>query len=236
MADLLARAGCQMVRIGVQTVNDGTLADHDRLGDAAAVAATARALDRRGVAHSIDHILGLPGDSVADQRAALSLYCELRPARVQLHWMTYFPGTVAFDQAVASGLLAPHQVRALLRGDAIASYGVPEYLAARGRPAELAELRRLEFLFHALAALPASWVRWMLESGAYRAAPRGLMGRHVAYAIALVAGRPAARERLRSVAAATSSAAAVALGRALRRWLRVAVRKQPDGFAAVATT
>src|SRR5262249_17993418 len=128
-ARLLARAGCSLVRVGVQSVNSETLARLDRRGDAQRVASAVRDLQTEGIDVSVDHILGLPGETAADQREALALYCELRPNRVVVHWMTHFPGTTAFDEAVASGAIDAARASAIRRGDRIIGFEAPSLAA-----------------------------------------------------------------------------------------------------------
>src|SRR6185503_15254503 len=121
-ARLLAEAGCQMVRVGVQTVNSDTLAAVDRRGTQEKDRATLDHLAEFDVPYAVDHIIGLPGEGPLDQLAALRFYNEVRPRRVVAHWMTYFPGTTALEHAAQSGRLTEADVARILDGDVGAGY------------------------------------------------------------------------------------------------------------------
>ena len=94
-----------MVRVGVQSVNSDTLAAVDRKGDREKVLLTLQHLKEFDVPYSVDHIIGLPGEGAADQLDALRFYTDVQPKRIVTHWMTYFPGTTALEQARQRGIL-----------------------------------------------------------------------------------------------------------------------------------
>ena len=214
MARLLARAGCSLVRVGVQSVNGETLARLDRRGDARRVTAAIHDLDAAGIDVSVDHILGLPGESAADQRDAIRLYCDLAPKRIVVHWMTYFPGTTAFDHAVSSGAIVPELARAIRLGDRIIGFEAPSLLgggADASRERDLDETARLEILLHAMALLPPAWIRRLLESDLHRRLPRGLWARHLVSAGLVLLGRGATRAHLRAVLSAVVRGASMGM-------------------------
>ncbi|MEI8255939.1 MAG: radical SAM protein, partial [Deltaproteobacteria bacterium] len=212
MAQLLARAGCIMVRVGVQSVNADTLAAVDRKGDRDRVARTLDDLQRNNVPYSVDHIIGLPGEGAADQRAALTFYNEHRPKRIVAHWMTYFPGTTALEHAQRDGLLTEAEVARILDGDVGPGYmfdGNKDYQ-------DHDELQKLSVLFDLLPLLPRDAVEWLLTNDRYR-----LLRGHTAFrqfgtlALALK-GEPATRERISHMALTALSATMDTLRRKAR--------------------
>ena len=204
MAATLARAGCTMVRVGVQTVNASTLAEMDRKGDRERVRATVGHLRDAGLPYSLDHIIGLPGEGADDQREAIRFYNEVRPARIVPHWMTYLPGTTALERARDEALLTEAQVERILRGDQTEGFEAPRLAGSGAYKDALEEIRRLAVMFDLLPLLPAGVVAWLLESGAHRHLPRGMGARQaLALALALVDGG-ATRERIFAILGTTA--------------------------------
>jgi hypothetical protein len=170
-----------------------------------------------GIDYSLDHIVGLPGEGIEDQREAVRFYNDVRPARIHVHWMTYFPGTVAFEQAAENGTLTPQEVERILSGAEVRGYDAPRLLGP-GRQPDLDEITRLSVIYDALPMLPHRLVEWLVESGVYRRLPKGLLVRNIAYTVQAAVGDVATRERIRTILA---GAVGDAIGRKLRR-------RQPD--------
>lgn len=202
MARLIARAGCGMVRVGVQTVNSDTLAAMERRGTRERVAQTIEHLRELGIPYALDHILGLPGEGPDDQREAIRFYNDVRPSRIHVHWMTYLPGTTALERARADGILSEEQVERIMTGESTEGFEAPRLVGSGAHADELEEIRKLAVLFDAMPLLPRSAIHWLLESGAYRFLPRGLAIRQVVALIQTLAGDAATRARMRTILAA----------------------------------
>ena len=207
MARALADAGCSMVRVGVQTVNSDTLAEMDRKGDREHVRATVDHLREFGIHYSLDHILGLPGETPDDQRAALRFYNDVRPARIVVHWMTYLPGTTALDRARDDGILSVEQVERILRGEQSEGFEAPRLVGPGGHKEALDEIRHLEVVFDLLPLLPRRAIDWLLKSRAYRFLPRGMAVRQLLALALALAGDAATRERIFTILGAAARGA-----------------------------
>ena len=194
-ARLLAAAGCSLVRMGVQSVSPDTLARVGRSGGPTEVRQAITWLREAGVPFAFDHILALPGEGAAEQRDACRLYAELRPERIVVHWMTYLPGTAAFEEARRSGLLAPARVEGILAGD---SPGFDDPHAPALSRSERDEVARLGTLMDLIPLLPAGAVGWLLDSGAYRALVGGEILRQLVGVVMALGPNPALRERMRA--------------------------------------
>jgi anaerobic magnesium-protoporphyrin IX monomethyl ester cyclase len=213
MARYLAEAGCMMVRVGVQSVNSDTLAAVDRKGDREKVVQTLDCLREYGVAYSVDHIIGLPGEGAADQLDALRFYAAVEPKRIVTHWMTYFPGTTALDDARRRGLLTDGEIDRILDGDVGPGYmfgGNKEYR-------DHDELRRLSGMFDLLPLLPRRTIEWLLDSGRYRHLRGAGVMRQLGTLALAVRGEPATREHVRHILATTIEATRHAVRRKLGR-------------------
>lgn len=199
MAQELARAGCTMVRVGVQSVNSGTLAAMERKGDAERVTRTIDHLRQFGIPYALDHIAGLPGEGPEDQKDAVRFYNAVRPAQIYMHWMTYLPGTTALERARESGLLSGEQVERILRGEETHGYEAPRLVGAGPGKLALDEIKHIVMLFRLMPLLPQGAIDWLLESGAYRWLPdTSAVGRAVELVVAL-RGNSALRERVYAI-------------------------------------
>jgi hypothetical protein len=207
MAAALAHAGCSMVRVGVQTVNSDTLADLDRKGDAERVRATVDHLRDFGIPYSLDHILGLPGEGPADQRAALRFYNEVRPARVIVHWMTYLPGTTALERAERDGILSHAQVERVLRGEQAEGFEAPRLVGPGAHKRDLEEIERLGVLFDLLPLVPRALIDFLLKGRRVRFVPRGMWVRQVLALLLALVDDGATRERIRTLLEAAGESA-----------------------------
>lgn len=215
MAQLLARSGCEMVRVGVQTVNSDTLAAVDRKGDEDRIRKTIGYLADHGIPYSVDHIIGLPGEGIHDQVAALKFYNKVRPTRIIAHWMTYFPGTTALEQARENGLLSEAAITRIMDGEVGPGYmfeGNVEY-------PEHEELRRLSNLFDLLPLLPPSTIEWLLQDGRYRTLPTSSLLRQLGVIGLALKGDPATRERIQHL----TSSVLDAVGNGIRHRTRNAL-------------
>ena len=199
MAAALGRAGCVMVRVGVQSVNADTLAAMDRRGDRERVARTVRMLDDHGVPHALDHIVGIPGETADDQREALRFYNDLRPRYIHVHWMTYFPGTTALDRAAQEGVLAPAQVDRILDGEVTEGFEAPRLVGPGAHRDELDEIQRLLPLFELIPLLPREVIRALLDRDRYKLLPGRAVARQLATALITLSGSEATRERMRTL-------------------------------------
>lgn len=204
MARLLAEAGCTMVRVGVQTVNSDTLAAVDRRGDEDRIRKTISYLHQHGLPYTVDHIIGLPGEGPVDQIAAIKFYNEVRPRRVIAHWMTYFPGTTAFNHARKSGLLTPASVAKILAGDVGPGF---MYTSNIEHP-ENDELRRLSNLFDILPLLSPAAVDWLMNDRRYMRLPTSTFLRQVGVVGLALQGDRATKDRIIHLASAVVQAVA----------------------------
>jgi hypothetical protein len=206
-----------MVRVGVQSVNSDTLAAVDRKGDREQVLLTLQHLREFDVPYSVDHIIGLPGEGAADQLDALRFYTDVQPKRIVTHWMTYFPGTTALEQARQRGILDDADVNRILDGDVGPGYmfgGNKEYR-------DHAELQHLSGVFDLLPLLPPEAIRWLLDRRRYRHLRGvGLMRQLGTLALA-IRGEPATRQHVLHILATTLGATREAARRKLP-WQRSA--------------
>jgi hypothetical protein len=196
-----------LVRVGVQSLNSDTLAAVDRKGDHDKVRACLGHLQAHDLHYSVDHIIGLPGEGSADQVAALRFYNEVRPNRIIAHWMTYFPGTTALEQAHKQGLLDDAAVRRILDGEVGDGY----IYGGNVRYRDQEELERISGLFDLLPLLPRGAVAWLLERDRYKRLPAMKRLRQLGALALAASGEEATREHMRHIFATVLTQTGAAL-------------------------
>jgi radical SAM superfamily enzyme YgiQ (UPF0313 family) len=93
LAQLMKRAGCERVKIGVESGSDHVLAS---MGKGFTVADTRRCvalLQKTGLRYTAYVMLGMPGETPAEAKATADLIEELGPAYVSVSIATSHPGT-----------------------------------------------------------------------------------------------------------------------------------------------
>jgi hypothetical protein len=105
-ADLFAAAGFTKLEIGLQSVNQETLARTKRGGSPAKVAAAAKMLHARGIRLLVDLIIGLPGDTSDDVARGIDFLLEHGLGdEAQVFPLAVLPGTAMRADAARDGLV-----------------------------------------------------------------------------------------------------------------------------------
>lgn len=118
IAQALVEAGCYAVEFGLQTLNESIRKNILNRSETNEEAERAfRICDRYKIRYDIDHIFGLPEESVADFEFAARFYRSLKYLnRVKCHNLTYFPATPIIDTARERGLLSEANIREINEG------------------------------------------------------------------------------------------------------------------------
>ncbi|MDH4383911.1 MAG: radical SAM family heme chaperone HemW [Caulobacter sp.] len=137
-----AQAGVTRLSLGVQALDDASLAFLGRNHDAAAARRAAAVAGKVFPRLSLDLIYALPGQTEADWSEALAAALDLGPEHLSPYQLTLEPGT-AFDRAVRRGRFQPadeirsealfNLTQAVLEGAGFDAYEVSNH--ARGETA-----------------------------------------------------------------------------------------------------
>lgn len=94
-ADLLGSMNCRYVIMGAQTVNESSRAQDviNRTESSEDILKAVQRLKKHGVFVLLDHIFGIPGETMKDQEEALRFYVQTGADVVKPFFMSYFPGT-----------------------------------------------------------------------------------------------------------------------------------------------
>jgi radical SAM superfamily enzyme YgiQ (UPF0313 family) len=114
---LLADAGCTSVPIGVQSMDEQfkrrVIKRPEKTGD---IANTIEILRKYKIKVQLDHMFGLPGESIDAQETARRFYIEHTPNSIQTYWTKCFPGTELVQQVLDLGLINAEEVGRINRG------------------------------------------------------------------------------------------------------------------------
>jgi radical SAM superfamily enzyme YgiQ (UPF0313 family) len=163
IGSMLADAGCINVQMGIQSLSEqmceGVL---NRRSSNKQIETAIRTLRANKIMVQVDHMLGIPGDTIENQEEGLRFYNENRPHFISVFWLTYYPKTTIVEQAVEAGILGQHEIdqieqgrrdKALLRGGSMAN-PEPYYCVS--------------FLLGWLPILPKWLVKFLIDTRTYR--------------------------------------------------------------------
>lgn len=145
---LLTEAGCRQINFGLQSASERVRCDIcNRRHSNDDVRQAVEVCRKYGVEIQIDHIFGLPTETLEETRQAVAFYRELRPNIVYAYWLTYYPKTSIIDKALEEGLLTQDDVEQIEEGR-------ESYLHAGTHVRNRKELLKYQLLFDLIPLLP----------------------------------------------------------------------------------
>ena len=153
----LKEAGLANVQLGVQTLNEESKKHIDRPESRLQLEAAVTALNKYDVHYQVDHMLGIPGETDEDQRAALQFYNQYRPDIVSVFWLKYYPKLPIIELAIDKGILRPEDIDDIEEGRNEASY------LFGGNAPEFRHWLGYNMLLGWINFLPRSVVAWFLR-------------------------------------------------------------------------
>ncbi|MDH5509523.1 MAG: B12-binding domain-containing radical SAM protein [Nitrospinota bacterium] len=166
-ADLLKEAGCVNVQMGVQSVSEDLCRDilfrksnNKKIEEAIAMTKA------RGIMVRVDHMLGVPEDTVENQEDAMRFYNKVRPDGISVFWLKYYPKTKIIDQAVTSGLMTESEA-AEINDPNLEQPSDPSFYYG-GSVSDARRLAAVAFILHWLPHLPRWFVNFLVNTGTYR--------------------------------------------------------------------
>ncbi len=167
VASLLRWGGCYAIEFGLQSLNPeirkgvlGRWEGNEQYEKAFEI------LDRVGIRYDIDHMFGLPGESLEDHAEAARFYSSLgRLNRIKCHQLTYFPGLEIVEKAKEAGVLRGEDVAAIQRGEMVSDFF---HVDSIRDPGLRQAARAFQVLFKVLPVLPRAWVDGLLRGQRWR--------------------------------------------------------------------
>lgn len=183
--DILADTNCKLIAIGVQSADDGQRRNvMFRNYDNESIKRSVAALKKKRIMVSLDHILGIPGDTQEMMREAAEFYIDIKPDRLLAYWLTYFPGTKIVDIALEKGTMTAADKEEIESGNG------GNLLCGRG-VAQVAATKKYILFFSLIPLLPKSFVAFLLKSNLYKLLPGSHLLSNAAIALNAVIRRDA---------------------------------------------
>lgn len=163
--ELMAKAGCVKVDMGVQTISGRLRKDIlFRPETTAQVADAIKWYKKAGIVLFAENILGLPTETEQDQRKMVSFYNRCKPSAIKVFWLSYYPGTAITEIAEKHGIFNNSRLSSEHRENASRSI-------AQGGFSAKSHTKQLYLLLQILHLLPENWVDKILENQWYRFFP-----------------------------------------------------------------
>ena len=163
-ADMLKDAGCYNVQLGVQSLSEEVCKNINRKGEKKHVSDAIACLKKSGILVAVDHIFGLPGDTLEIEEDAALFYNEHRPFWINALWLTYYPKTVITESAKNNGVIDPENIEKIEQGFS-ADDG---YIVGSAYIKNIEQYYGISFLFNWMPFLPKFFVRFIIKKRLYR--------------------------------------------------------------------
>ena len=161
MAQMLARAGCAGVKIGVESVSETGRKFLGRTGTTDEARRAALILKEVGIPFSMDHMLGLPGEGEKELMEAVKFYIDTQPIRINSHWLSYLPGSRLLEEECKKGNLKEAEAEAVREGVGQTTFMHPRNKEGTGMREALAAM----MAFDLIPLIPASWINRLIRKG-----------------------------------------------------------------------
>jgi len=164
-AQILGAAGCVNIQIGAQSLSEKICKEIlHRRSDNAHLADAVKWLKDAGMWVQIDHMLGIPGDTVELQEKSAAFYNEHKPDLVSVFWLTYYPRTAIVDIAKRKNILSEKDINSIEEGMPLTKRS----FAFGGDMRDPSPYYSIAFLFNYLPVFPKFFVNFLLRSRFYR--------------------------------------------------------------------
>lgn len=162
----LSSAGCINVQIGIQSLSEELCAKVlHRKTDRVKIEEVINELKLSGIMVQVDHILGIPGDTLKLQEESLLFYNKNRPDLIDVMWLTYYPKTPIVEMMRKKRVISDDDVSNLEEGIRIRDVSYH----AGGDSSDPGPYCGVFFLLGHLPLLPKWVVSLLVRSRFYRA-------------------------------------------------------------------
>lgn len=183
-ADLIKESGCFFVTMGIQSVDEKQRKEVlNRNYTNEQVKRSMDLLKNRKIIVSVDHIIGLPGDTPENMKNALVFYNEIRPDRLLTFWLTYYPGTEIMEKALRAGLITSEDKERIEDG-----YGGHRY--SGGGASKISNpIKRFPFFFALIPLFGQKLTRILFKAGFEKICPSSYAAHNILLSLkALISG------------------------------------------------
>ncbi|MCX5713932.1 MAG: radical SAM protein [Candidatus Omnitrophica bacterium] len=109
--EALGSSGCYHVQMGVQSLNEEICSQVLKRGlDRAKISEAIYLLRNAGIVVQVDHMLGIPGDTIGLEEESVLFYNKFRPHVIGTYWLAYYPKTKITETARLKGLVSEQDI------------------------------------------------------------------------------------------------------------------------------
>lgn len=162
----LKYAGCVDILLGLQSANEKTRRKVlNRRETNKQISEVCKLIKQAGIDFSIDHIFDIPFEGAKEQIEAANFYNELRPTRIYVYGLSYFPKTEITNIAKEAKLIDDAIIHCI-------EEGLGESLSLGGNVKKKEGLfERFSIFFSILPLLPEKIINFLINKKLYRLLP-----------------------------------------------------------------
>ena len=166
VAIALKQAGCSYVQMGIQSVVPDIRRNIlNRKGDISKIAQAIKCLKMHRFIVYVDHLIGIPGDTLENQEECALFYNEIRPSKIGTYWLVYYPELAIVQKAHEMGVLSHDDLKTINSGKRLTENG---FFSINGDVRNPERFYGIAFVINWLPFLPKGVVRWLIRTGRYR--------------------------------------------------------------------
>ncbi len=165
IVELLSATGCIFVSVGVESTSEEVCLKilHRRSNNDKIIQAI-NYLKGVGILVQVDHLLGVPGDTLETQEESVLFYNVCGADLISVYWLTYYPKTEIVNTAYVQGLLTDKDIDSIEKGILIGGGS----LLTGGSSKDSKRYYSIHFLLNYLPILPRWFVNFLIRSRLYR--------------------------------------------------------------------
>ncbi|GAB6905322.1 putative Radical SAM protein [Desulfosarcina cetonica] len=172
--NLLKISGCTDIEIGIQTLNQSIRSNVlNRPESNEEIMRAMKLVKESGIRLIVDHIGGLPGESIEDYEKAVVEYKRYRPNFIAFFWLAFYPKTKILKNCCKSNILSENALEGIYRGKGIDGKG--------GYNIVRMEYVGFEFIFALIPILPDFILRIIIKHKLYRLIKKRMVGMMVIF-------------------------------------------------------
>lgn len=161
----LKSAGCQYIQIGIQSLDREIAVEViHRMVTKRKITRGIALLKKAGIMVQVDHMLGIPGDTIKNQEEAILYYNQNRPDLISVFWLTYYPGAAIVNTALQKGILTKEDIKKIENGIRLEGRSVHD----GGSLKDPEPYYSVQFLMNYLPLLPKGLVNFLISERRYR--------------------------------------------------------------------
>lgn len=165
IVNYLKYAGCVDVQIGVQSLSEKICKNIlNRPTNEAKIEKSIHLIKDAGMMVQVDHMLGIPDDTIEEEEKAIMFYNKVKPDIVSVFWLTYYPGTKIIEIAKQKGLLTEKEIEMIYDGKRLTEGD----MHSGGSVKNPDQFFTIAFLLNYLPILPKGLVNLLLTKRLYK--------------------------------------------------------------------